>query len=69
MCKSVVDIPKVKEMFEKAKNILGYDLLEICLKGPKEKLDDTRYAQPALFVSGLAAVEKLREESPQVTPF
>ncbi len=32
--------------------------------GPKSKLDDTVYAQPALFVAGLAAVEKLRAENP-----
>ena len=33
--------------------------------GPKEKLDDTVFSQPALFVAGLAAVEKLRSEDPQ----
>jgi [acyl-carrier-protein] S-malonyltransferase len=32
--------------------------------GPKSKLDDTVHAQPALFVAGLAAVEKLRAENP-----
>jgi [acyl-carrier-protein] S-malonyltransferase len=35
------------------------------VNGPKEKLDDTAFAQPALFVAGLAAVEKLRAESPE----
>lgn len=30
--------------------------------GPKSKLDETEYAQPALFVAGLAAVEKLRSQ-------
>lgn len=54
------------EMLAKAKTILGYDLLDLCQNGPKEKLDDTAYAQPALFVAGLAAVEKLRKESPGV---
>ena len=36
----------------------------MCLEGPKTKLDDTVYSQPALFVAGLAAVEKLRAENP-----
>ena len=58
------DVPAVVEMLSKAKSILGYDLLDLCLNGPKEKLDDTAFAQPALFVAGLAAVEKLRKESP-----
>jgi malonyl CoA-acyl carrier protein transacylase len=33
---------------------------QICLEGPKEKLDETNYAQPALLIAGLAAIEKLR---------
>eukprot|EP00798_Chlamydomonas_sp_ICE-L_P005515 gene5515-4146_t len=32
--------------------------------GPKEKLDNTCFAQPALFVAGLAAVEVLRSTDP-----
>jgi [acyl-carrier-protein] S-malonyltransferase len=32
-------------------------------QGPAEKLNDTTYSQPALFVAGLAAVEKLRAEN------
>ena len=54
----------MRDMLAKAHTILGYDLLELCQTGPKEKLDDTAYAQPALYVAGLAAVEKLRLESP-----
>ena len=34
------------------------------MNGPKEKLDDTVYAQPALLLAGLAAIEKLREDNP-----
>ena len=64
MLKSCKDLPKVQEMCEKAKEILGYDILDICINGPKEKLDDTVYAQPALFIAGLAAVEKLKVDDP-----
>ena len=39
------DIPAVKEMLKEAKQVLGYDLLQLCTDGPKEKLDDTSYAQ------------------------
>lgn len=59
-------MPAVKDMLSKAKTILGYDLLDLCLNGPKEKLDDTQFSQPALFVAGLAAVEKLRAENPNL---
>ena len=50
-------------MFEEAKEVLGYDLLDVCQNGPKSKLDNTVYAQPALFVSSMAAVEKFKQEN------
>eukprot|EP00216_Chloropicon_sp_CCMP2111_P006015 CAMPEP_0198235850 /NCGR_PEP_ID=MMETSP1446-20131203/1725_1 /TAXON_ID=1461542 ORGANISM="Unidentified sp, Strain CCMP2111" /NCGR_SAMPLE_ID=MMETSP1446 /ASSEMBLY_ACC=CAM_ASM_001112 /LENGTH=537 /DNA_ID=CAMNT_0043917239 /DNA_START=83 /DNA_END=1696 /DNA_ORIENTATION=+ len=62
MPKDCLDVPKVKEMFAKAEQVLGYDLLSVCQNGPKSKLDNTIYSQPALFVCSLAAVEKLRQE-------
>merc|ERR1712050_426430 len=55
-------MPKVKEMLDKSKDILGYDILEICLNGPETKLEETKYCQPAMFIAGLAGVEKLRGE-------
>ena len=67
MCKDVTEeVPAAKELFDKASEILGYDLLDVCVNGPKEKLDATEFAQPALFLAGLAAVEKLRVDSPAV---
>jgi [acyl-carrier-protein] S-malonyltransferase len=39
-----------------------YDLLDICINGPKEKLDSTVISQPAIYVASLAAVEVLRAQ-------
>ena len=58
---NVIDSPNVKQMFTIAKQILGYDLLDLCLNGPIETLNMTQYSQPAIFVTSLAAVEYLRE--------
>lgn len=58
----VEQVPRARELFTQAKDILGADLLEICTQGPAERLDSTVISQPALFVAGLAAVEKLRQE-------
>lgn len=44
---------------------MGYDLLELCTAGPKEKLDSTVVSQPAIFVASMAAVEKMRQEEGQ----
>lgn len=65
MGKSLLAYPNVKDLYENANELLGYDLLNVCLNGPKEKLDSTRYCQPSVLVTSLAAVEKLKEESPK----
>merc|ERR1719426_534520 len=64
MLSTTKDLPEVKDMLTKAKDILGYDLLQLCLEGPEDKLGETRYCQPALFVAGLAGMEKVRKEKP-----
>jgi [acyl-carrier-protein] S-malonyltransferase len=62
----VESTPRAKEVFEQANRIVGYDLLQICLEGPAEKLDSTVYSQPALFVTSMAAVEWLKANKPEV---
>lgn len=56
----VAECPAAKELFDKASAILGYDLLQVCVEGPKEKLDTTAVSQPAIYVASLAAIEKIR---------
>lgn len=58
--------PAVRELFAQANRILGYDLAQLCFEGPSEELDTTVISQPALFVCSLAALEKLKAESPDV---
>uniref|UniRef100_A0A5S6QR73 PKS_AT domain-containing protein n=1 Tax=Trichuris muris TaxID=70415 RepID=A0A5S6QR73_TRIMR len=65
MGQAACELPVVKEMFETASGVLGYDLLALCRDGPISKLNLTRYSQPAIFVCSLAAVEKLNAESPE----
>mmetsp|Transcript_16314 Transcript_16314/g.28568 ORF Transcript_16314/g.28568 Transcript_16314/m.28568 type:complete len:554 (+) Transcript_16314:56-1717(+) len=65
MLKDVKDKPAVKTMLNKAEAILGWDPLDVCLNGPEEKLSETRYCQPIMFLAGLAAVEVLREGKPE----
>jgi [acyl-carrier-protein] S-malonyltransferase len=58
-------LPAAKSLFDRAGDILGYDLAKICFEGPAEKLDSTVYSQPALFVTSLAALELLKQKSPE----
>lgn len=58
--------PAARELYDRAGEILGYDLAQLCFEGPPERLDSTVHSQPALFVTSLAALEQLRQQSPDV---
>lgn len=60
------ELPAAKALFDRAADILGYDLLALCAAGPEERLNATEFSQPALYVCSLAALEKLKAESPDV---
>lgn len=60
MAKEAEKVPAALEMFGKASELLGYNLLDVCIHGPKEKLDSTVISQPAIYVASLAAIEALR---------
>ncbi|XWS71899.1 hypothetical protein CRYUN_Cryun03dG0177800 [Craigia yunnanensis] len=60
MGKEAQSLPAAAELYKKANDILGFDLLDVCINGPKEKLDSTVISQPAIYVTSLAAVELLR---------
>ena len=45
--------------FAEAAEVLGYDLLNVCLHGPSSKLNDTLVAQPAMLVANIVALERV----------
>jgi [acyl-carrier-protein] S-malonyltransferase len=59
-------VPAARQLYDRAGEVLGYDLGKLCFEGPAEQLDSTICSQPALFVTSLAALESLRSESPDV---
>lgn len=64
--KLTAQYPKARELYERAEPILGFDLAKLCFDGPAAELDSTIISQPAIFVASLAALEKLRADSPEV---
>lgn len=56
--------PNAKKLFEHANSILGYNILDLCRKGPDYELHKTIHCQAAVFVSSLAAVERLAQLNP-----
>jgi len=56
----VESCPGAADLFARAAEILGYDLLAICRSGPADRLNTTAVSQPAILVTSLAALEVLR---------
>jgi [acyl-carrier-protein] S-malonyltransferase len=54
--------PAAKACFDAAKTVLGYDLLEMCEHGSEEQLRETRYAQPAIFVTNVALARAVGDD-------
>lgn len=52
--------PETRDVFDRANEILGFDLKKICFEGPEEILKQTENTQPALFVHSLAVFELLK---------
>ena len=58
MGKDIVEqYPQAKALFERANEIVGYDLATLCLAGPEEKINATTISQPAIFVVSAALLE------------
>jgi [acyl-carrier-protein] S-malonyltransferase len=59
-------VPAARALFDRAAEVLGYDLLKLCSEGPAAELDSTLHSQPALFVASLAALEQLKQSAPEL---
>lgn len=50
-----------KSLFDRASGILEYDLFALMQDGPEEKLRETQFSQPAIYVTNLALYEAVRD--------
>lgn len=67
MAKSICErLPVAKQLFERANEVLGFDLAKLCFEGPQEQLDKTDISQPALYVSSFACLELVKAEKPEL---
>ena len=53
----------VKNLYKKADEILGYKISDVILNGPQEKLNQTTYTQPAIYLIGYVICEVLKKET------
>lgn len=65
-CDVAANSPAAAELFARAADVLGYDLLELTRNGPEERLRETEFSQPAIFTTNLALYEALDGRIPPV---
>ncbi len=53
----------IKKIFKNADDILGYKISELILNGPQEKLNQTTFTQPAIYLIGYSICEILKKET------
>jgi [acyl-carrier-protein] S-malonyltransferase len=60
------EVPAARALFDRAGEILGFDLKGVCFGGPAEALEATNVSQPAIYVASLAALEGLKVTNPEI---
>lgn len=53
--------PRVRQTFDEASAVLGYDLWSLAENGPEDRLGQTQVTQPALLAAGIATWRLWRE--------
>lgn len=64
MGKVAENTDSARKLFDRAGEVLGFDLLKLCIEGPQETLNRTDVCQPALLVHGLAALARYSQPEP-----
>ncbi len=53
---------RVKRMYHRANEILGFDISKVCFEGPEEDLRQTAVTQPAIFLHSAVAFTSLEKK-------
>tara|TARA_Y100001970_G_scaffold292550_1_gene434273 strand:- start:3285 stop:4415 length:1131 start_codon:yes stop_codon:yes gene_type:complete len=48
-----------REIYDQASDVLGYDMIELSINDPENKLDKTEFTQPALLTHEIACMESM----------
>ena len=57
-----------REIWQRADTALGFSLSKLCFEGPEADLTLTKFAQPAIVTTSIAALAALREALPDLQP-
>ncbi len=57
-----------REVFEEASDVLSYNFRELIFDGPMEELSQTKFAQPAIFITSVAILKVVKGQFPELHP-
>ena len=60
--------PESKAVFDKAEEVLSFELKRRCFEGPEEMLKITNVSQPAIVTASLAALAAFKAKLPDIKP-
>ncbi len=58
--------PEARELFDKANDILGFNITEIMFEGEVEDLKQTKVTQPAIFLHSVLLAKTLKDFKPEM---
>ena len=58
--------PVAKELFEKANEVLGFDITKIMFEGTAEDLKQTKVTQPAVFLHSVILAKTIEDFKPEM---
>jgi [acyl-carrier-protein] S-malonyltransferase len=58
--------PTAKELFEKANDILGFNIIKVMFDGTDEQLKQTNVTQPAIFLHSVIAYKSMEHATPDM---
>jgi [acyl-carrier-protein] S-malonyltransferase len=61
--------PEARKVFDRAEELLGFELKKLCFEGPEEKLKSTDVSQPSIVTASIAAFEVFKSKSNLVPSF
>jgi [acyl-carrier-protein] S-malonyltransferase len=56
----IAEFPVARDVYARASEVVGYDLVELSCEDPREAINQTRFTQPALLTHEIACYETFR---------
>ena len=54
----------ILDLMRTANRVLGYDIVQMCIIGPKSEIDKTVHCQPAVTLASLIGAELMKKDKP-----